>query len=67
MLQGKDTSRRGRPPAEGGDSCLRDGQVHPDTHPVPMGNYVIRVGNYVTANAPSLGNSVIVDTESQGE
>jgi hypothetical protein len=27
-----------------------------------MGNYVIRVGNYVTAKAPSLGNFVIVDT-----
>jgi hypothetical protein len=27
-----------------------------------MGNYVIRVGNYVTAKAPSLGNSVIVDS-----
>ena len=26
---------------------LLDGQVHHDTHALPMGNYVIEVGNYV--------------------
>ena len=41
---------------------LRDGQVHPDTHVIPVGNYVIRVGNYVSANRSTMGNYVSADT-----
>jgi hypothetical protein len=40
---------------------LLDGQVHHDTHPIPMGNYVIEVGNYVSANPSDLGNYVSAD------
>jgi hypothetical protein len=39
-----------------------DGQVHPDTHAIPMGNYVIRVGNYVIATPSEVGNYKIADT-----
>ena len=39
-----------------------DGQVHHDTHAVPMGNYVIEVGNYVIATPSELGNYKIADT-----
>ncbi len=35
----------------------------PDTHPVPTGNYVIEVGNYVTVSPSQLRNSVIVHTD----
>ena len=42
---------------------LLDGQVHHDTHPIPMGNYVIAVGNYLSANPSDLGNYVSADTE----
>ena len=38
-----------------------DGQVHHDTHAVPMGNYVIEVGNYVIATPSELGNYKIAD------
>jgi hypothetical protein len=41
---------------------LLDGQVHPDTLVIPMGNYVIRVGNYVSANPSELGNYMSADT-----
>ena len=40
-----------------------DGQVHHDTHAVPMGNYVIEVGNYVIATPSELGNYKIADSE----
>ena len=40
---------------------LLDGQVHHDTHAVPMGNYVIEVGNYVIASPSELGNYMIAD------
>jgi hypothetical protein len=39
-----------------------DGQVHHDTHAVPMGNYVIGVGNYVIVSPSELGNYMIADT-----
>ncbi len=54
-----------RPPASsrtGGRLLLRDGQVHPDTHVIPMGNYVIRVGNYVSADRSTMGNYVSADS-----
>jgi hypothetical protein len=41
---------------------LLDGQVHHDTHAIPMGNYVIEAGNYVIATPSQLGNCVIADT-----
>ena len=37
---------------------LLDGQVHHDTHLIPMGNYVIAVGNYVSVSPSDLGNYV---------
>ncbi|MGH7484527.1 MAG: hypothetical protein ACREMY_02840, partial [bacterium] len=40
-----------------------DGQVHPDTHALPMGNYVIRVGNYVIATPSEVGNYKIADSQ----
>jgi hypothetical protein len=40
---------------------LLDGQVHHDTHAVPMGNYVIGVGNYVIATPSELGNYMSAD------
>jgi len=43
---------------------LLDGQVHHDTHPIPMGNYVIEVGNYVIVSPSKLGNYVSADTGS---
>jgi hypothetical protein len=43
---------------------LLDGQVHHDTHAVPMGNYVIGVGNYVIVSPSELGNYMIADTPS---
>ena len=42
---------------------LLDGQVHHDTHAVPMGNYVIGVGNYVIATPSELGNYMSADTK----
>jgi hypothetical protein len=42
---------------------LLDGQVHHDTHALPMGNYVIAVGNYVIVSPSELGNCVIADTQ----
>ena len=42
-----------------------DGQVHHDTHAVPMGNYVIEVGNYVIATPSELGNYKIADTQEE--
>jgi hypothetical protein len=41
---------------------LLDGQVHHDTHAVPMGNYVIGAGNYVIANPSELGNYMSADS-----
>jgi hypothetical protein len=41
---------------------LLDGQAHHDTHPIPMGNYVSEVGNYLNANPSDLGNYVSADT-----
>ena len=41
---------------------LLDGQVHHDTHAVPMGNYVIGAGNYVIATPSELGNYLSADT-----
>jgi hypothetical protein len=40
-----------------------DGQVHHDTHPIPMGNYVIAVGNYVIVTPSQLGNYKIADSK----
>jgi len=40
---------------------LLDGQVHHDTHAIPMGNYVIEAGNYVIATPSQLGNCMIAD------
>ena len=40
---------------------LLDGQVHHDTHAIPMGNYVIEVGNYVIVSPSELGNYKIAD------
>jgi hypothetical protein len=34
---------------------LLDGQVHHDTHVIPMGNYVSEVGNYVSASRSNRG------------
>ena len=36
-------------------------QVHHDTHALPMGNYVIGVGNYVIVSPSKLGNYKIAD------
>jgi len=41
---------------------LLDGQVHHDTHAIPMGNYVSAVGNYVSVSPSELGNYVSADT-----
>jgi hypothetical protein len=41
---------------------LLDGQVHHDTHVIPMGNYVSEVGNYLSARPSDLGNYVSADT-----
>ena len=41
---------------------LIDGQVHHDTHALPMGNYVIAVGNCVIVSPSELGNYMIADT-----
>jgi hypothetical protein len=46
----------------GGSFLFSDGQVHHDTHAVPMGNNVTRrLGNYVLTSRPCLGNYVIAD------
>ncbi len=42
-----------------GRLLLLDGQVHHDTHPIPIGNYVIEVGNYLSANPSDLGNGSV--------
>jgi len=42
---------------------LLDGQVHHDTHAIPMGNYVIGVGNYVIATPSKLGNYMSADKQ----
>ena len=42
---------------------LLDGQVHHDTHAVPMGNYVIEVGNYVIVSPSQLGNYMSADKQ----
>jgi hypothetical protein len=41
---------------------LLDGQVHHDTHLIPIGNYVIEVGKYVSVTRSNLGNYVSADT-----
>jgi hypothetical protein len=40
---------------------LLDGQVHHDTHVIPKGNYVIGMGNYLSARPSDLGNYVSAD------
>jgi hypothetical protein len=40
---------------------LLDGQVHHDTHVIPMRNYVSEVGNYLSARPSDLGNYVSAD------
>ena len=42
---------------------LLDGQVHHDTHVIPMGNYVIGVGNYVSVSPSDLGNYLSADSQ----
>ena len=42
---------------------LLDGQVHHDTHAIPMGNYVSAAGNYVSVSPSELGNYVSADTQ----
>ena len=49
------------PSRTGGRLLLLDGQVHHDTHVIPMGNYVIGVGNYVSVSPSELGNYVSAD------
>src|SRR5215470_13159730 len=46
-------------PRPGQEECCScpDGQVQPDTHVVPMGNYVTGLGNYVIATALPAGIS----------
>src|SRR5690348_3071028 len=51
------------PPSQTGGTLLHlDGQVHHDTHSVPMGNYVIGVGNSVIVSPSQLGNCKTADT-----
>jgi hypothetical protein len=38
-----------------------DGQVHHDTHALPMGNYVIEVGKSLINSASQVGNYKIAD------
>ena len=45
---------------------LLDGQVHHDTHAIPMGNYVSAAGNYVSVSPSDLGNYVSADTWLRG-
>ena len=45
---------------------LLDGQVHHDTHIIPMGNYVSEVGNYLSARPSDLGNYVSADSSKSG-
>jgi hypothetical protein len=40
----------------------REDHAKPDTHPVPHGNYVIGLGNYLTVNHSQLGNFLIAHT-----
>ena len=51
--------RASRPDCPGWEACSScpDGQVQPDTHAFPMGNYVIGLGNYVIATALPAGIS----------
>ena len=53
----------GLPSQTGGTFLCLDGQIHHDTHAVPMGNYVIGVGKYVIVSPSQLGNYKIADTE----
>lgn len=46
----------------GRHSQIPDGQVHHDTHPIPMRNYVIALGNYMIVKPSPLRNYVTVDT-----
>jgi hypothetical protein len=39
-----------------------DGQVHHDTHVIPMGNYVIEVGKSLIRGPSHVGNYKIADT-----
>jgi len=52
----------GLPSQTGGTFLRLDGQVHHDTHALPMGNYVIEAGNYVIVSPSELGNYKIADT-----
>jgi hypothetical protein len=38
-----------------------DGQVHHDTHSLPMGNYVIEVGKSLISRPSQVGNYKIAD------
>ena len=44
--RGRKASAIGLPSQTGGTILCLDGQIHHDTHAVPMGNYVIGVGKY---------------------
>ena len=50
----------------GGRLLLLDGQIHHDTHAIPMENYVIGVGNYVIATPSKLGNYMSADRHATG-
>jgi hypothetical protein len=54
----------GLPPLAGREATLLhlDGQVHHDTHVIPMRNYVIAVRNYMIVSPSKPGNYVSVDT-----
>ena len=46
---------------------LIDGQVHHDTHALPMGNYVIAVGNCVIVSPSELGNYLSADNAGRSQ
>jgi hypothetical protein len=46
----------------GGRLHLLDGQATPTRTSFPMGNYVIRAGNYVSTSRSTMGNYVSADT-----
>lgn len=60
-------SPRHRPPVFRREARLLhlDDQVHHDTHPVPMGNYVIAVGKYMIVSPSELGNYKIADARTE--
>ncbi len=40
----------------------QEDHTKPDTHSVPLGNYMIGLGNYVSVNRSDLGNFLIAHT-----